>query len=143
MTSRAMPDPDTDAWLAEHRLEPTLDNIDEPGSETTRGTVGRGRMSVEAGRTASALDDASGIDEASGVDDAAREPTPSRVLLPDQRIPVAIGGTATGGTATMSLNTFDRIQRRPSAGPPSSMRVMETGLALIAIAVALLLNLGR
>jgi len=46
----------------------------------------------------------------------------------------------------MSLHTFNRTQPRAGAGAvpaPESMRLMETGLALVAIAVALLLNLGR
>ena len=58
----------------------------------------------------------------------------------------------------MSLNTFNRVvpfNRMSPAGraatapapdtapSPASMRFMETGLALVAIAVALLLNLGR
>jgi hypothetical protein len=51
---------------------------------------------------------------------------------------------AIGGSATMSLNTFDRAGVERGAAPSaSSMRFMETGLALVAIAVALLLNLGR
>ena len=42
---------------------------------------------------------------------------------------------------------LDTVQARttpdPGAPSPSSMRLMETGLALVAIVVALLLNLGR
>ena len=50
---------------------------------------------------------------------------------------------AIGGSGTMSLTTLDR-RTDSAAGPTaSSMRVMETGLALIAIVVALLLNLWR
>jgi len=55
----------------------------------------------------------------------------------------------------MSLNTFNRVTpfnrmhaldraATPATVPsPASMRFMETGLAIVAIAVALLLNLGR
>ena len=45
----------------------------------------------------------------------------------------------------MSLRTFDPIRStEPGAAPLShSMRFMETGLAFVAIVVALLLNLGR
>ena len=49
----------------------------------------------------------------------------------------------------MSLHTFERAtfegaSAEPDAAPSaSSMRFMETGLAFVAILVALLLNLGR
>lgn len=43
----------------------------------------------------------------------------------------------------MQLQTFRDEQLASSAPTATSMRVMETGLALVAIAVALLLNLGR
>ena len=48
----------------------------------------------------------------------------------------------------MSLNTFDNTfdqvtSERGAAPTASSMRLMETGLAFVAIVVALLLNLGR
>ena len=43
----------------------------------------------------------------------------------------------------MSLNTLDRRTDSAVAPSASSMRVMETGLALIAIVVALLLNIWR
>jgi hypothetical protein len=133
-----MPDPDTDAWLADHRFDARLDHTDERGSETTRGTFGRGRSSVEAGWTASALDDVSGARD--GAPNAARTDVTANAASAASHSPTL----AIGGTTTMSLNMFERIQRQPAAAPaPSSMRIMETGLALVAIAVALLLNLGR
>ena len=105
-------DADTDARLTEHRLDPQLDQRSERGDATSRGTVGRSRLSVEAGRTASALDDSS---------------SPARM-----QAHAPIGAAAAAQPALQVL------------GPSEvSMRFMETGLALVAIAVALLLNLGR
>jgi hypothetical protein len=141
--TRAIRNLDTDARLTEHRLEPALDKIDEPGDETPRGTFGRGRLGVEVGATTSALSD-------SLVPNSA-EPLAPRALLSEPPTLVTIGGSG-----TMSLNTFDRVSPfnrmqavartapAPEAVPsPASMRLMETGLAFVAIAVALLLNLGR
>ena len=128
------PDPDTDARLTEHRLDPPLDRQSEPGDETPRGTIGRGTLSVEARRTASALDDSSALSNV-----LAPEPRSSRELVSDQPSLVAIGGSG-----TMSLHTFRPIGDEPYEVPSaSSMRFMETGLAFAAILVALLLNLGR
>jgi len=140
-------DPDTDARLAEHRLDPALDQTTEPGDETPRGTIGRGQLSVEARRTASALDDSQGPD--------AIATSLARVLLPAQLLPtepLASSGlvsdqptlAAIGGSGTMSLDTFRRAHREPYAAPSaSSMRFMETGLAFVAIVVAVLLNFAR
>lgn len=135
ITISATPGPQTDAWLAEHRLDPLLAPAPELGDEQLRGTAGRGQLSVEAGRTASALDGSSALDGAS-----AQVPFPE--LPSDQPSLVAIGGSA-----TMRLQTLNHLQQAtsdPGAAPSAhSMRVMETGLAFVAIVVALLLNLGR
>ena len=75
--------------------------------------------------TASALDDSTGIEPPSGGASATEL-------------------AAIGGSGTMRLDTFDGFHQHPAAAPTaSSMRVMETGLAFLAIVVALLLNLGR
>lgn len=135
MTTHETPDPDTDARLTEHRLVPPLERNDEPGNETPRGTIGRSQLGVEARRTVSTLDGFSGKFHKP----TPAEPLSSRELVSDQATLVAIGGSG-----TMSLNTFRRARQAPYAEPSaSSMRFMETGLALVAIAVALLLNLGR
>ena len=178
MTIGETRDPDTDARLTEHRLDPQLERTSEPGDETPRGTIGRGTLSVEARRTASALDDSSAqvagpvlghvplpnpfaspvayalagnAPASAAVIDAAMpnlsmqrgllpaEPLSSRELVSDQPTLVAIGGSG-----TMSLDSFRRVRHESYAAPSeASMRFMETGLALVAIAVALLLNLGR
>lgn len=45
---------------------------------------------------------------------------------------------------TFEPSTFKQVASEPGAAPSaSSMRLMEMGLAFIAILVALLLNLGR
>jgi hypothetical protein len=111
-----MPDADTDARLTEHRLDPQLDQRSEQGDATPRGTIGRSQSSVEAGRTASALDDSS-----------ARAAT--SIHVPAH---APVGAVAAAPPAVQVIG--------PSDG---SMRFMEAGLAFIAIAVALLLNLGR
>jgi hypothetical protein len=133
------PDPDTDARLTEHRLDPPLDRNTEPGDETPRGTIGRGALSVEAWRTASALDDAPGFLRTFPVQ-VPTEPHSSRELVSDQPTLVAIGGSGTMNLRTTRRTPYSAPYSAPSA---SSMRVMETGLALVAIAVALLLNIGR
>lgn len=67
------------------------------------------------------------------------EPLSSGELVSDQPTLMPIGGSG-----TMSLQSLQRARREPYAVPAAaSMRVMETGLAIVAIAVALLLNLGR
>jgi hypothetical protein len=191
MSARATGDPETSARLTEHRLEPPLDTVDEPGDETPRGTFGRGSLSVEVQAKDPALDDSPNhIPPRSSLMPLARltalaaaatlplfargargnqisalrrnesRPTPvvdtampitatpaptanelssSRELLSDPSTMVAIGGTA-----AMSLDAFGQTRQHSVEGPsPTSMRVMETGLALVAMAVALLLNLGR
>lgn len=123
-TTAATPDRDTDHWLVEHGFDPSLDASAERGDETFRGTAGRGRLSVEARRTASALDD-----------------SPDRAITRTTHPPVV----AIGGSASLHLHPLD-LARAGDAGPASSsrsMRGMEVGLALVAFAVALLLNLGR
>ena len=169
MTTRATPDPDTDAWLSGQRLEPTLERS-EHRDDKPQGTAGRGTLSVEARRTASALDGVSGevqpraasparVDarlyarnRAQRVERGARGNTsrnePQQPAVIDTATPkVALDPptmVAIGGSTTMQLNSFPRLRRHPADQPSaSSMRVMETGLALVAIAVALLLNLGR
>ena len=131
--------------------------IEATGDETPRGTLGRGRLSVEVGGITSALDDSSDphfSGDHIGVPNSA-ELLASRALLSEPSTMVTIGGSA-----TMSLNTFNRVvpfnrmsavsraanatsPGADTAPSPASMRFMETGLALVAIAVALLLNLGR
>ena len=140
------PDPDTDARLTEHRLDPPLERSSEPGVETPRGTVGRGQLSVgllEA--AASALDDSSG--PRSSTSPAVMTPglVPKPELSSSRKLPSGQPLLAAfGGSATMSLQTFDRVtNERVATQSTTSMRFMETGLAFIAIAVALLLNLGR
>lgn len=76
--------------------------------------------------TASTLDDSPGTVAPSGAD--SNQPTLAAI----------------GGSGTVRLETFDGLHQHPAAAPTvSSMRVMETGLAFLAIFVALLLNLGR
>ena len=153
--SAATPDPDTDAWLSEHRFGPRLDQAFERRDESPRGTAGRGQLSVEARRTASTLDDSPGPkpgqptaypvarpgarQERGARGNTSRNERPQSAVIEVQPSMVAIGGST-----TMQLRTFPRLRREPDAPPSTaSMRVMETGLALVAIAVALLLNLGR
>jgi len=153
-TTGATPDDETDGWLTEHRLEPELEPNAEPGDERPRGTYGRGRLSVEAPKAASALDDSSGplVDwhPSSQVvyPSPGNEPALAAVIDAD---PGAAGDPRTlvafGGITAMRLQTLDPLNDlTPEAGPaPSahSMRFMETGLAFIAIIVALLLNSAR
>lgn len=162
--TRATPDPDTVPRLTEHRIEPPLDKIGELGDETPRGTFGRGRLSVGVGDMTPALDDSLAVKppesslapNTTPLPDSTPvptsvEPLASRALLSEPSTMVTIGGSA-----TMSLTTFnraapfhrmrdlDRAETAPAIHPsPASMRFMETGLALVAITVALLLNLGR
>jgi hypothetical protein len=122
MTSAATLDPDTGGRLAKHRFGPALEPMGERGGPELRGTTGRSRLSVETG--VSALDGYLG-QLSEGV-------TPT--------------GTPLGGSATMSLQTLNPLHGPgTSSEAPSeiSMRLMETGLAFVAIVVALLLNLGR
>ena len=138
-TFRVTPDPETDLWLAGPSSDPSLDDNSERGGETTRGTTGRGQLSVEARRTASALDDSLAHD--THAQPGGNMPALAAVIGP--AMPTA-NATAIGGSAAMSLQTFDPTTPKPGAVPSAaSMRVMETGLAFVAILVALLLNLGR
>lgn len=160
------PDADTDGRLTEHRLESPLKLTGERGSETLRGTFGRGQLSVEARRTVSALDDSSGPSAGrataldprllpgndagpAAVSDAAMhtvmrtlpapERSPSRELLPDDPRTLV----ATRGVAAMSLNALDQAPGVPGSAPyAGSMRFMEAGLAFTSILVALLLSLA-
>lgn len=69
---------------------------------------------------------------------------PSDVSMTATPTIVAIGGSGAMSLQTFEPSTFTPVTAEPVPAPSaSSMRRMETGLAFIAILVALLLNLGR